>query len=90
MTAEPPLFAGAVNVIVAWPLPAVAAETVCGAPGTPLPGVTLGDGTEAGPAPIKLLAVTVKVYAVPLVSPVTTSGLPGPDVVMPPGLDVTV
>ena len=35
-------------------------------------GVTAVDGALAGPVPALLVAVTVKVYAVPLVSPVTT------------------
>jgi hypothetical protein len=36
------------------------------------------------------VAVTVKVYAVPFVSPVTVIGLDEPDAVMLPGDDVTV
>jgi hypothetical protein len=43
-------------------------------------GVTVFDAAEAGPVPIALVAVTVNVYAVPLVSPVTVvlvaGGLP--------------
>ena len=35
------------------------------------PGVTLPDGADAAPTPIPLAAVTVNVYAVPLVRPVT-------------------
>jgi hypothetical protein len=57
--AEPPLEAGAVKEIVAWPLPAVAVPMV-GAPGT-VAGVTLSDAAEAAPAPMLLVAVTVKV-----------------------------
>ena len=37
----------------------------------PAAGVTAADAAEAGPVPTALVAVTVKVYAVPLVSPVT-------------------
>ncbi|MNU98235.1 hypothetical protein D3C71_883400 [compost metagenome] len=37
-------------------------------------GVTALDAVEAGPAPAALSAVTVKVYATPLVNPVTTIG----------------
>jgi len=36
------------------------------------------------------VAVTVKVYAVPFVSPVTVTGLAEPVAVIPPGLEVTV
>ena len=57
--ALPPLEAGAVKLTVAWPLPAVAVTTV-GAPGV-VAGVTLLDGLEAGPVPVELAAVTVKV-----------------------------
>src|SRR6476619_3706635 len=46
-------------------------------------GVTLFDGADAGPVPRPLAAVTVKVYAVPLVSPVTVADVTG-------GLPVTV
>jgi hypothetical protein len=37
-----------------------------------------------------LVAVTVKVYAVPLARPVTVMGLALPVFVTPPGLEVTV
>ena len=39
-------------------------------------GVTLFDGADGGPTPTPLVAVTVKVYAVPLVSPLTMIGPP--------------
>ena len=39
-----------------------------GAPGT-VAGVTLFDAADGGAGPIALVAVTVKVYAVPLVRP---------------------
>jgi len=57
--ALPPLLAGAVKVIDALALPAVAVPMV-GALGT-LAGVTLFEGLEAGPVPTALVAVTVKV-----------------------------
>jgi hypothetical protein len=60
---------GALQETVAEPFPGVPVTEV-GVPGTPR-GVTDPDGAEAVPAPIPLLAVTVKVYAVPFVSPVT-------------------
>lgn len=46
------------------------ALTALGAPGT-VRGVTGADGADAVPGPAALEAVTVKAYAVPLVSPVT-------------------
>lgn len=63
--------------------------TAVGAPGTAR-GVTAAEGTDAGPVPPALVAVTVNVYAVPLVKPDTVSGLDAPDAVKPPGLDVAV
>ena len=48
------------------------------------------EAADAGPVPIALVAFTVKVYAVPFVSPVTVIGLDAPVAVMLPGLDVTV
>jgi hypothetical protein len=50
-------------------------------------GVTGLDGSDAGPVPFALVAVTVNVYGVPFVRPVTVQ-LNGPDVqvqVRPPG-----
>ena len=60
-----------------------------GAPGAPT-GVTLFEAAEAAPVPIALVAVTVKVYAVPLVRPVTMIGEPGLVETMPPGDEVAV
>jgi hypothetical protein len=60
-----------------------------GAPGT-VYGVTALDALDAAPVPAAFVAVTVKVYDVPLVRPVTVSGLADPEVVKEPGLDVTV
>jgi hypothetical protein len=82
------LDAGAVKLTVACPLPSTAVPIV-GAPGTDA-GTTLLDGAEAIPAPFTFAAVTVKVYAVPFVNPVTTIGLAVPVAVMPPGVEVTV
>ena len=64
-----------------------------GAPGTvPSAGVTGELAAEAVPAPALLVAVTVKVYAVPLVKPVTVqvSVLPLAVQLLPSGLEVTV
>jgi hypothetical protein len=85
------LLLGAVKVTVALALPAVAVPMV-GAPGTVADdiGVTPFDAEEAAPVPTLLVAVTVNVYVVPLVNPVTVIGLDEPVPVIPPGLDVTV
>jgi hypothetical protein len=55
-----------------------------------VPGTTLLETAEAAPVPTLLVAVTVKVYAVPFVSPLTVRGLLPPVAVNPPGLEVTV
>ena len=68
---------------------AVAAIPV-GAPGAIAAGVTADDALEAVPVPSELVAVTVKVYAVPLVSPVTVIGDEAPVAVRPSGEEVTV
>lgn len=57
--ALPPAFVGAVQLTVACALPAVALTPV-GAPGV-AEGVTALEGADAGPVPIALVAVTVKV-----------------------------
>ena len=44
-----------------------------GATGTVAAGVTAPEGSDAGPVPARLAAVTVNVYAVPLASPGTTA-----------------
>jgi hypothetical protein len=70
--ALPPLLDGAVQLTVAEPEPAVALTAV-GVPGTvALLGVTAFDFADSGPVPASFWAVTVKVYEVPPVSPVTT------------------
>ena len=48
------------------------------------------EGDEAGPIPAEFVAVTVNVYVVPFVSPVTVIGLPEPVAVTLPGEEVTV
>jgi hypothetical protein len=85
---EPPLLLGAVNEIVAWPLPGVAVTPV-GEPGI-VDGVTELLALEAVLVPIEFVAVTVKVYAVPFESPVIVIGDEPPVAVNPPVLEVTV
>ena len=64
--AEPP-FEGAVQLTVACPSPA-AAVTPVGAAGAVGPlGVTLFDAAEAGLVATEFVALTLNVYAVPLV-----------------------
>jgi hypothetical protein len=53
-------------------------------------GTTELDVVDAPEVPIALVAVTVNVYEVPFVNPVTTIGLCDPDAVAPPGEAVTV
>ncbi len=86
----PPLETGAVQLTVACAFAAVALIAV-GAPGT-VAGVTELDGVDAALGPTALVAVTVNVYAVPLLSPVTTAlvALAPTFAVNPPGDDVTV
>jgi hypothetical protein len=86
--AVPPLLIGGVNVTVASPLPAVAVPIV-GASGTVAGTIGLL-GAEAILVPIMFVAVTVNVYVVPFVKPVTVKGETPPVAVNPPGLDVTV
>ena len=77
--------AESVGVVPKFFAPGLANVIVCGAF-----GVTEVDAEDAVPVPLAFLAVTVKVYAVPFVSPITVSGLPAPVAVKLPGLDVTV
>jgi hypothetical protein len=67
--AEPPLFNGAVQLSATWAFPRTALSAV-GDPGTVASGVAGSEATEAAEVPAALVAVTVKVYAVPLSSPV--------------------
>jgi len=57
---------------------------------TACPGVTAFDAADGAPVPTEFVAVTVKVYDVPFVRPVTVSGLALPVSVFPPGFEVTV
>jgi len=87
--ADPPVFVGAVKLTVALPLLPVA-EILVGTPGAIAAGVTADDALEAVPVPTELVATTVKVYAVPLASPVTVIGEEAPVAVKPLGEEVTV
>ena len=63
--------------------------TPVGAPGT-VAGVTADEDALEALVPTLFVAVTVKVYAVPFVNPVTTNGLPAPVAVAPLGDAVAV
>lgn len=93
MIVEPPLLAGPVQLTVACAFPAVALRAV-GAPGAvgTAVGVTEFDELLAGPDPALFVAVTVNVYDVPLLNPITVHDN-APAVhpqAAPPGLAVTV
>jgi hypothetical protein len=85
---EPPFEDGALKVTVAWPLPAVAVPIV-GASGD-VAGVTEFVVAEGVLVPAAFVAVTVKVYEVPLVRPVILIGDEPPVAVWPPVFEVTV
>ena len=82
------MLTGAVKVIEALPFKRVAVPIV-GASGV-VAGVTELDAAEALPAPTPFIAVTVNVYAVPFVKPLTVQGLLAQLPVMPLGVDVAV
>src|SRR5437660_12803604 len=96
---ELPPSAGAVQLIVAEPSPAVAV-TFGGGPGTVAAGsgVNGAEGTDEGPAPPALTAATVTVYVAPSDRPPSVAlqfvpeqaVLAGTLAVMPPGAAVTV
>ncbi len=73
---------------VAWPLPRVAVPIV-GASGA-VAGVMVFVVAEGVLVPIAFVAVTVNVYEVPLVRPVTVIGDDPPVAVKPPVLEETV
>ncbi len=89
MIAAPPFEAGACHVTIDWLFP-IDAETPVGASGI-VRGVIAAEALEIGDDPAMFDATTVKVYAVPLVRPVTVHEV-APVVVQlfAPGEDVTV
>ena len=89
VTAAPPLLTGTVQLTTARAFPGVA-DTAVGAPGTVF-GVTATLATDTSELPATLAAVTVNVYAVPLVKPVTVTVVPIIVLALnPPGNAVTV
>ena len=81
---------GAVHDTATWPLPG-SPNTSVGAPGNAY-GVTADEALLALELPYALVAITVNVYAVPFVNPVTVHVVAPLDQVhvAPPGLAVTV
>ena len=76
MIALPP-FDGAVQLTVADAFPAPAVTPV-GVPGAVAgAGVTEFEDAEEGPVPMALVAVTLNVYVVPFVSPLTVAVVAG-------------
>lgn len=69
--AKPPFDAGAVQLTLAWPLPAVA-TTFVGAPGT-VPTLTAFEWADSAPVPAVLIALTVNVYVDPFCSELTVA-----------------
>jgi len=83
------LLAGAVNETCAVELLRAVAVPIVGAPGTDT-GVMLLLAELDAPVPTEFVAVTVNVYAVPAVRPVTVIGLEVPVFERPPGELVAV
>jgi hypothetical protein len=88
VTGEPPSVAGGNHEMVADPFPAVA-EILPATPGAPI-GVTAEVPALEGESPALFVATTVKVYEVPLLSPVQAAVTPVTTHAAPTGDDVTV
>jgi hypothetical protein len=84
----PPSEVGAVHATTAETSLGIA-NTSVGVPGA-VGVVTEFDESEDGLVPMEFVAVTVKVYAVPFVRPVTVTEVPVVVAVTPPGLEVIV
>jgi hypothetical protein len=87
--AVPPFDSGGLKLTVACLSP-LTAVTAVGAPGAVAVGVMMAEAIELGPVPMALAALTVKLYRVLYVSPVTVRGLEAPEIDKPPGFEVTV
>jgi hypothetical protein len=83
------LSAGAVNDTLIEFLDTAVAVPMVGAFGI-VAGVAELDDVYSPLPPLELFALTVKVYGVPLVKPVTVIGLPNELPVIPPGDEVAV
>ena len=87
--AAPPLEDEAVQATTDWVLAYEVAVTAVGAVGT-VAGVAGAEAVELGPVPAPLVAVTVNVYGVPFVSPLTVQLVVADVQTKAPGADVTV
>ena len=87
--AAPPLDAGAVHDTTDWVLAFDVPPTPVGAPGV-VAGVAGAEAIDAALVPAGLVAVTVNVYAVPLVRPGTVQLVATAAQVRLPGDEVTV
>jgi hypothetical protein len=85
----PPLDADAVHDTTDWVLAYDVPVTPVGTDGV-VAGVAAAEGAEGFPEPTALVAATVNVYGVPLVSPVTAQVVPAVVQVKPPGDEVTL
>jgi len=88
VTGEPPVFTGAVHVTVALAAPGVPATAVGGS--GMVRGVIAALGTLGNELPASFVAITVKVYAVPLVRVVQFAVVPTTSHVPPTGVVLTV
>jgi len=77
VTADPPFAIGAVQETTELAFTFELAETAVGAPGT-VAGIAAAEAVEAVEVPDAFVAVTLNVYAVPLVRPVTVHGFDRP------------
>ena len=75
--------------MIRWSVSPGTADAPVGAPGT-VRGVTGELGADGNPSPAALVAMTVNVYDVPFVSPVTVQDNAAVLHVAPPGEAVTV
>ena len=85
----PPLEVGAVHDTTDEAFAFDDATTDVGATGGPI-GMTEVDATDTAPVPAELVAVTVNVYEMPFVRPVTAHEVVAVAQVNDPGVDVTV
>ena len=88
MIAEPPVYNGGVHDKDTWVLPRVPI-TLVGGSGT-VAGVIANEGNEGNEFPILFVAITVNVYAVPIVNPVIKPVVEEVVSVIPSGDDTIV
>jgi len=89
LIAAPPVVVGAFHDTTDTPSALEVAATLVGAPGA-VAGIADADAVEAALKPDAFVAVTVNVYANPLVRPSTAQDVVELVQILPPGLEVTV